>query len=142
MSVSSPPLAGTLARLRIVADARDGHARLSGLWGLLVLSLLARLFGRPQAVRLLPPALPGVAPAGIVMPPCGRAPHAAAIERGLVPDWLLRFFPGLGLRPAAAPCVCRLRTCAVRAPPAIAGPIGAKPPPAGGRRSTPSIVTI
>jgi hypothetical protein len=33
--------------------------------------------------------------------PMGRAPHAACIEAGLVPDWVLPCMPNRGMRPRA-----------------------------------------
>ena len=47
----------------------------------------------------------------------GRAPHAAVIEAGLVPDWILPGVRNRGMRALGAPAQPRPRTPCVRAPP-------------------------
>lgn len=51
------------------------------------------------------------------IPAVGRAPHAACIEAGLVPDWILPGVRNRGMRPAAAAPCQRRRARPVRAPP-------------------------
>jgi hypothetical protein len=95
----------------------------------LILALLVRLFGRTDAAWiLLPPdddyddeydEYPACTPYpyAILVPPVGRAPHAACIEAGLVPDWILPGIRNRGMRPAAIPTRRRPRARPARAPP-------------------------
>jgi hypothetical protein len=113
-----------------------------GLGGL-VLAVLVRLFARTEpAWPLSPNDLDGTLPRsrGIVMPAIGRAPHAACIEAGLVPDWILPGIRNRGMRPAAVPLRLRRRVRPARAPPGIPQPPRRNPPPTEGRRLTPTEV--
>ncbi len=100
----------------------------------LILALLVRLFGRSDAAwHALPEhAYDRANPAGacpyaivkkaIVTSAIGRAPHAAWIESGRVPDWILPGIRNRGMRPAAPPArqrprALRRRTMSARAPP-------------------------
>jgi hypothetical protein len=69
--------------------------------GGLLLAVLVRLFARtgPAWDECADDAAPW--PRRIVMPAIGRAPHAACIEAGLVPDWILPGMRNRGMKPAA-----------------------------------------
>jgi hypothetical protein len=99
----------------VVARARHG----AGL-AALILTLLLRLFARTDAAWDLPPEHRTDAeypPHALIMPTMGRAPHAAVIEAGLVPDWILPGIRNRGMRPSARPTRQRRRPRPARAPP-------------------------
>ncbi len=109
------------ARLRIALGA-SAELRLGAGLAALILALLIRLLGRTEASWDLSPQNDnendiGSTPYALVMPAIGRAPHAACIEAGLVPDWILPGIRNRGMRPAARPARRRLRARAARAPP-------------------------
>jgi len=121
MSLSSITPAKACACLRVAlrADAMAARVGLAGLEAL-ILVLLARLFGRATATwDIFPDDMDDAAahPHAILMPAIGRAPHAAVIEAGLVPDWILPGMRNRGMRPAALPTRPRRRNRPVRAPP-------------------------
>ena len=122
-----PPTQATAAaclRAALRADAAAVCVRGTGL-AALIFALLVCLFGRTEAAWFLSPEdMDDVAPAphaphphGIVIPAIGRAPHAACIEAGLVPDWILTGIHKRGMRPAAIPARLRRRPRPARAPP-------------------------
>jgi hypothetical protein len=107
MTASATPLADPIASLRtaLEADARAASARRDGaLWALL--ALLLRLLGRLEWLSRQAPAFP-LAPAPELRPEpvyTGDRPlHVLCVELGLLPSWLLRCFPGTGMRPAPVP---------------------------------------
>ncbi len=124
-----PPTQATTAaclRAALRADAAAARAHRTGLAALilapLILALLLRLFGRTEAAwRLSTAHIDAVAPTPhphfIIVPAIGRAPHAAAIEAGLAPDWILPGTPNRGMNPAATPARPRRVTQPARAPP-------------------------
>jgi hypothetical protein len=59
----------------------------------------------------------GTDPYALVLRPMGRAPHAACIEAGLVPDWILPGIRNRGMRPHAMAATRRRHALAARAPP-------------------------
>jgi hypothetical protein len=84
----------------------------------LILVLLARLFGHTEAAwQGIPEEIEAFEPRGIAVPAVGRAPHAACVEAGLVPDWILPGIRNRGMRPGAVPVRLRRRARPVRAPP-------------------------
>ncbi len=120
MPFSRPPLA-LLPHLAL----RGEVARASRAGGLaaLILVLLARLFGRAEALwQDVPDEIEPFAPRGIVVPAVGRAPHAACIEAGLVPDWILPGVRNRGMRPRAMSARHRRSARPVRAPPLACAP--------------------
>jgi len=90
-----------------------------GLRGL-ILALFVVLFGGAAAPSHHLSADSPSRPRGIVVPACGRAPHAACVEAGLIPDWILPGTRNRGMWPAGAPLLRRRSTCPVRAPPWVA----------------------
>ncbi len=73
------------------------------------------------------------------LPVMGRAPHAAVVEYGLVPDWILPGIRNRGMRPARPAPPRRPSAIAVRAPPRrLWPPISAKAPPPEDADSCPS----
>jgi hypothetical protein len=56
-------------------------------------------------------------PSLIRQPPIGRAPHAACIEAGLFPDWILPGVRNRGMRPLDAPTPPNPQSRPARAPP-------------------------
>lgn len=126
--------AGLRAGLRAdAAAARPGHAGGLGLAAALealILVLLARLFARTApAWHHAPDDVDEDERAAffIIRPTMGRAPHAAVVEAGLVPDWVLSGMRNRGLRPAAAAPRPRRRSRPARAPPA-ASPVQRQTP--------------
>ncbi len=126
--------AGLRAGLRAdAAAARPGHAGGLGLAAALealILVLLARLFARAApAWHHAPDDFDEDERAAffIIRPTMGRAPHAAVVEAGLVPDWVLSGMRNRGLRPAARPVRPRRRSRPARAPPA-ASPVQRQTP--------------
>ena len=109
--------AAAVACLRIALMGAAPSRAWRGLGGL-VLVVLVRLLGRTEAAWSVSLDDVDVArPRGIVVPAVGRAPHAACIEAGLVPDWILPGVRNRGMRPAAAPLRLRPRVRTARAPP-------------------------
>jgi len=136
MSHFSAPQATADACLRAALRAGAVDARAHGLVAL-ILALLLRLLGGAAAtwdrfpeddeygdeVAQFPAWRYAEGRHALVMPPMGRAPHAACIEAGLAPDWVLPGVINRGMRPSRVPVRSRpraLRLCAasVRAPPA------------------------
>jgi hypothetical protein len=121
MSLSPAPQATAHACLRAAlrADAAPARARPGAGLAALILTLLLRLLARTEAAwDLLPVETddfdhPAYA---LAMPTMGRAPHAAAFEAGLVPDWIFTS-RNRGMRPAALPLRPRPRARPARAPP-------------------------
>jgi hypothetical protein len=104
------------------AGLADSRPRFAAGLEALILALLLRLFGRTEVARHVSPHFdrhddrPYDAYA-IASPPMGRAPHAAVVEAGLVPDWVLSGIRNRGMRPAAVPARPRRRARPARAPP-------------------------
>ena len=124
MSISPAPQATAHACLRAAlrADAASARARLGAGLAALILTLLLRLFARTEASWDILPNDTGhldQPPHALIMPTLGRAPHAACIEAGLVPDWILPGMRNRGMRPATAPEPLRRRARPARAPPAF-----------------------
>jgi len=147
MSVSPATPATAVACLRAALRADAAAARLRRAAGLeaLILALLARLF-LPRLSRWAETAgdhffddLDHAAPYAyaLIMPAIGRAPHAACIEAGLVPDWILPGMRNRGMRPAAITLRLRRRARPARAPPIPSLILCWKPPPLGGADSRP-----
>lgn len=114
------PQATAIACLRasLRADAADMRVRLAAGLETLILLLLARLFARTEAAwRDSPEDIDDDTAYALATPTMGRAPHAAVVEAGLVPDWVLSGMRNRGLRPAAAPARPRRRARSARAPP-------------------------
>jgi hypothetical protein len=93
MSHSPAPQATAHACLRAAlrADAAPARARLGAGIAVLILTLLLRLLTRTEAAWDLSPEYDHdeeYSPHALIMPTMGRAPHAAAFEAGLVPDWI------------------------------------------------------
>ncbi len=115
MALSSTAAICLRTALTAGADVRLG----AGL-ATLILALLVRLLGRTEAAWDLSPHDTDdfdPSPTGILMPAIGRAPHAACIEAGLVPDWILPGVRNRGMRPAGRPARLRPRARPARAPP-------------------------
>jgi hypothetical protein len=134
----------------------------------LILALLLRLFARKQVAwslledealydheTLYNPrehaetdfdgyAFCGVDPYALHPRPVGRAPHAACIEAGLVPDWVLPCMPNRGMRPHARRTPKKPSPLGgegwVRGPPTPDSARAKKSPPARGRRLTPAFI--
>ncbi len=124
MSHSPAPQAAASACLRIAlqGDAAVARARPGAGLAALILTLLLRLFARTEAAwDILPHDTDdlGHPPHALIMSTMGRAPHAACIEAGLVPDWILPGMRNRGMRPATAPVRLRRRARPARAPPAF-----------------------
>jgi len=122
MSISSRTQATASACLHVAlrADAAAARARLGTGLAALILTLLLRLFARTEAAWDLSPehhSYDALAPHALLMPAIGRAPHAASIEAGLIPDWILPGVRNRGMAPAAAPTRLRRRARPARAPP-------------------------
>lgn len=83
----------------------------------LILALLLRLFGRTEVARHVSPDDRPYEAYAIASAPMGRAPHAAVVEAGLVPDWVLSGIRNRGMRPAPLPPRLRRRARPARAPP-------------------------
>ena len=122
MSISPAPQATAHACLRAAlrADAAPARARLAAGLAALILTLLLRLLARTEAAWDIIPETTDDRehPHALVMPTMGRAPHAAAFEAGLVPDWIFTS-RNRGMRPAATPARLRRRTRPARAPPVV-----------------------
>jgi hypothetical protein len=108
--------------LRAALQGGIAHARPESGAGVaaLILALLFRLFGRTEAARIITPAPTSDAtphPHALIIPAIGRAPHAAVIEAGLVPDWILPGIRNRGMRPAKISPRLRRNTRPARAPP-------------------------
>jgi hypothetical protein len=120
MSHSPAPQATACACLRVALRADAAGARRGAGLAALILALLLRLLARTEAAWDIAPEdtddLEHTPPA-LVMPAIGRAPHAACIEAGLVPDWILPGIRNRGMRPAASPARLRRRARPARAPP-------------------------
>ncbi len=121
MSSAAPLLATHIAGIAagICATAEPRGEPLPA-WRVLILALLMRLFPR------LRPAAPILAAFDLPTPEnrptyCydvhGRAPHAAVVALGLVPDWILVGAPGRGMRPTRHPRLPHRPTQPARAPP-------------------------
>ena len=135
-----PSLPTTADARRRTALAVAAELRLGAGLTALILALLVRLFGRSDAAwHALPEhaynranqagACPyAIVKKAIVTSAIGRAPHAAWIETGRVPDWILPGIRNRGMRPAAPPARQRPRALRPRALPARAPP-GAHPLP-------------
>jgi hypothetical protein len=135
---AAPATAHAVTRVALRADA--AAVRLGAGVVALILTLLLRLLARTEAAWDITPEDPATGeypPYALVLPTMGRAPHAACIEAGLVPDWILPGVRNRGMRPAAAPARRRRRARPVRAPPLPSPRPCRKPPPTGGRRLTP-----
>ncbi len=146
MSCSSPTPA---LCLRAALQGGIANARPESGAGIaaLILALLLRLFGRTEAAWIIAPHAranatpqPNIFTHALIMPTIGRAPHAAVIEAGLVPDWILPGIRNRGMRPAAIRSRPHRRTRPARAPPVRRPRSALKPPPTRGRRITPKIV--
>ncbi len=116
-----------VTRVALRADAAGLRASGAGI-AALILTLLLRLFARTEAAwDILPEDTDDFDDAddysytahALIMPTMGRAPHAASIEAGLVPDWVLAGVRNRGMRPAAAPARLRRRARPARAPPLL-----------------------
>jgi len=107
----------------LLAGIADSRPRFAAGLEAFILALLFRLFARTEGTRHVSPHIdrdddrPYDAYA-IASPPMGRAPHAAVVEAGLVPDWVLSGFRNRGMRRAAIPARPRPRARPARAPPA------------------------
>jgi hypothetical protein len=125
----APPataFAYAVPRVALRADAAGARARLGAGIAALILTLLLRLLARTEAAwDILPEDTDDLddaddyeyAPHALRMPTMGSAPHAASIEAGLVPDWVLAGVRNRGMRPARAPARLRRRARPARAPP-------------------------
>ena len=117
-----PPAAVLRAALR--AGAAD--ARLGASLAALILALLLRLLARTEAAWHLSPEddeyddADEYAPDLYALIPraIGRAPHAACIEAGLVPDWILPGIRNRGMRALPRATPPPHLTLPARAPPA------------------------
>jgi len=121
-----PTLPGTAClRAGLRADAAAARLRLAAGLEALILVLFARLFARVEAAWHESPDNTGNQHDGCAptTPTMGRAPHAAAVEAGLVPDWVLSGIRNRGLRPGAVPERPRPRARPARAPPAARVPV-------------------
>jgi hypothetical protein len=147
MSVSpaTPATACACPRVALRADAAVARLRLAAGLEALILALLARLF-LPRLSRWAetagdhsPDDLHHAAPYAyaLIMPAMGRAPHAACIEAGLVPDWILPGVRNRGMRPAATPTRQRRRARPARAPPSHPRSHAQITPPPGDADSRP-----
>ena len=106
MSHSPAPQATAHACLRAAlrADAAPARARLGAGLAALILTLLLRLLARTEAAWDISPEYDHdeeLPPHALAMPTMGRAPHAAAFEAGLVPDWIFTS-RNRGMRPSRA----------------------------------------
>jgi len=122
VSISSrtQAIANACLRVALRADAAGARAHLGTGLAALILTLLLRLLARTDAAWDLPPDHEDDSvPHALIMPTMGRAPHAAAIEAGLVPDWILTGIRNHGMRPAAALQLRRRRARSARAPPVL-----------------------
>ena len=121
--------ARTSAAFSAVAGARPGAGSLVAL----ILALLLRILARTEAAWFLPDddedqyeeeyefdayAICGANPYALYPRPVGRAPHAACIEAGLVPDWILPGIRNRGMRALPRATPPPHRTLPARAPPA------------------------
>ena len=115
-----------VTRVALRADAATARAQLGAGLAALILTLLLRLFARTEAAwDILPEETEdfdyadeyAYTPHALRMPTMGSAPHAASIEAGLVPDWVLAGVRNRGMRPAMAPARLRRRARPARAPP-------------------------
>ena len=121
MSHSPAPQATAHACLRAALRADAAGARLGAGLAALILTLLLRLLARTEAAWDMIPEETDeydYPPHALIMPTMGRAPHAAAFEAGLVPDWIFTS-RNRGMRPAATPARLRRRTRPARAPPVV-----------------------
>jgi hypothetical protein len=118
---ASPATPRALLRAVLQAGAEALRARLGAAAQALLLALLLRLLARTDAAWDLEPEEWDEADesprAWIILPTMGRAPHAACIEAGLVPDWILPGIRNRGMRPLAAHPRPRIITRPARAPP-------------------------
>jgi hypothetical protein len=117
-----PTKAAAPAVLHAALSGGVAHARPHFGTGLaaLILTLLLRLLTRTEAAWTLPPDATDsfeYTPHALVMPAIGRAPHAAVIEAGLVPDWILPGIRNRGMRLARISPRLRRRAISPRAPP-------------------------
>ncbi len=144
-SPAPPATARAITHVALQGDVVVARARHGAGIAALILSLLLRLLARTQAGWDFPPQHhdnPAPAPHALAMPTMGRAPHAAVIEAGLVPDWILPGIRNRGMRPAAPPKRLPRRPPPARAPP-IHVPISRRNhPPLRGRRPAPHIVEL
>ncbi len=102
------------------ADGAPVRATLRAAVEALLLALLLRLFPRrrpslhvPAALDLPTPDLRPTRDYNIY----GRAPHAAVVALGLVPDWILVGAPGRGMRASAPAPRPQVHAQPARAPP-------------------------
>jgi len=145
MFPSPAPQATAHACLRAALRADAADARLGAGIVALILTLLLRLLARTEAAwHILPEGNDDLdaTPHDLIMPTMGRAPHAACIEAGLVPDWILPGVRNRGMRPAAAPARLRLRARAARAPPILGSVLRRNHLLARGRRLTPIVIPL
>lgn len=114
-----PATAFACLRASLRADVAVARVRLAAGLQVLILVLLARLIARAEtAWHDSPDNIDDDTSYALVTPTMGRAPHAAVVEAGLVPDWVLSGMRNRGLRPAAVPSRPRRRARPARAPPA------------------------
>jgi|GEM_PF-4070543 len=122
--MSHPATARAAPRIALRGEVASARLRFAAGVQALILVLLARLFARDAAAwHISLDALDAGHPAqyNAVMP-MGRAPHAAVVEAGLVPDWVLSGMRNRAMRPAAIPARPRPRARLARAPPAATAP--------------------
>jgi hypothetical protein len=113
----APHIAGIAAGICATAESRGKPLRA---WHVLILALLARLFPRLRAPAPILVAFDLPTPENrplYVYDVYGRAPHAAVVALGLVPDWILVGAPGRGMRPTRHPRLPHRPTQPARAPP-------------------------
>ena len=122
--LAMPLLTATAEAHQRTALAVAAELRLGAGLTALILALLVRLFGRTDAAWDFRPEYANdhanhadACPYASGMPTIGRAPHAAFIEAGRVPDWILPGIRNRGMRPAARPTRLRPRALPARAPP-------------------------
>jgi hypothetical protein len=119
MPHSPAPQATAHACLRAALRADAAGVRLGAGIAALILTLLLRLLARTEAAwDILPEETDDFdyPPHALAMPTMGRAPHAAAFEAGLVPDWIFTS-RNRGMRPATPPMRLPRRPRPARAPP-------------------------
>ena len=145
MSVSPRTPAHAVLHAALRGDVAHARPHFGTGLAALILTLLLRLLARTEAAWTLPHDESDSfehTPHALIMPPIGRAPHAAVIEAGLVPDWILPGIRNRGMRPAAIPARLRPRARPARAPPVSCSTATLKTPPFRGRRLTPILIAI
>ncbi len=117
---SAPPAMACAAQVAFRGDVVVARAQRGGGLAALILVLLARWFGRAEAaLQGFPDDIEAFVPRGIIVPAVGRAPHAACVEAGLVPDWILPGMRNRGMRAGTVPARVRRRARPARAPPHV-----------------------